>query len=165
MRNSGVSFFEHQKCVGILNFYLNSSIYHEQEQTPQPPVVGAPPVGASAVSNGQTPPPPVVGSPSVSNRQTPQSPVVGAPPVGAYAVSNGQTPPPPVVGGPLVGAPAEPSVQTLSTGEASDVVTSSNQNQAINPLINGNDSGNGIIVITTNDNIIAFLTQVIQQRM
>ena len=177
MRNTDVSFIEHQKCVGILNFYLTSDIFNVQEQTPQPPVVGAP-----AVSSTQTPQPPVVGAPAVSSTQTPQPPVVGAPAVSSeetlpepaevvHPESNGQTPQPPAEvvhpesNGQTPPAPAEVVHPEASeqTPPASDVVTSSNQTQTTNPLINGNVSGNGIIVITTNDNILSFLREIIQR--
>ena len=127
MRNSNVSFIEHTKCIGLLNFYLNSSIYNEESVE-------------TSESSGQTPTAPVVGASSESNGQTPTSPVVGA-----SSESNGQTP------------------QAM---EASDVVTSSNQNQTTNSSINdGIFSGNGLIAITSNEAIIAILKNTIQERM
>lgn len=127
MTNSNVSFMEHTKCIGLLNFYLNSSIYNEESEE-------------TSESNGQTPQAPVVGAPAESNGQTPTAPVVGA--------------------------PAETNGQTSQTTEASDVVTSSNQNQTTDSLINDeNFSGNGIIAITSNEAIIAILKNAIQERM
>lgn len=111
MTNSNVSFMEHTKCIGLLNFYLNSSIYNEESEE-------------TSESNGQTPTAPVVEAPAESNGQTSQ------------------------------------------TTEASDVVTSSNQNQTTDSLINDeNFSGNGIIAITSNEAIIAILKNAIQERM